>query len=593
MNILGINAYHGDASAVLISDGQLVAAIEEERFRRIKHFAGFPTEAVRACLRIGGLEGRDIQHVGLSRNPRAHLFTKGLFALRHRPDRRVTSDRVAGGRRMHEIPETVAGVLGLKAGEKRPEVHWVEHHPAHLASAFFVSPFEEAAVCAIDGFGDFVSSSSAHGRGGRIDMVERTYFPHSLGMLYLAITQYLGFTNYGDESLVMGLAPYGAPDFTNEVARLVHLRRNGGFELDLSFFSHWSGAASRTWDDAEPKLARVFTEKLEVLLGPARREAEPLTAKHAAIAASVQAVFEDALFHVLNALHQRIPAPGLCLAGGCAMNSLANGKILGRTPFQELFIQPAAADSGSALGAAFWIWHQLLKKPRRFVMKHAYWGPDFQEEEVHAVLSAHAAELEKAGCLVSPFKDTHTLTEFTADRIAKGQIVGWFQGRMEWGACALGNRSILADPRRADMRDVIGDKLMLSEKSRPFGASVLEESHASYIADAVPDPFMMQVYPLQADKRAAVPAVADVDGSARLQSVRLDSNPLYWELIRAFERRTGIPMVLNASFNENEPIVRAPGEALGCFLRTRMDVLVLGNTVVTKADESADHANRV
>jgi len=593
MNILGINAYHGDASAVLVRDGELVAAVEEERFRRIKHVAGFPTEAVRACLKIGGIAGRDVHHIGVSRNPRAHLLGKGLFALRHRAERGADDDRAANDRRVQEIPGTVAGVLGLSAGDKRPEVHWVEHHPAHLASAFFVSPFEESAVCAIDGFGDFVSTSTAHGRANQIDMIERIYFPHSLGLLYLAITQYLGFTSYGDEFKVMGLASYGKPDFTNEVGKLVRLRRNGGFELDLSYFSHVSGGASMTWADGEPTLGRVFTEKLEALLGPARQSDERLTEKHAAVAASVQAVFEEAFFHVLNALHARIPATSLCLAGGCAMNSVANGKIRNHTPFEEVFIQPAAADNGTALGAAFWVWNHLLKKPRHFVMKHAFWGPAFDEAELRSLLHARADEVQAAGGVVTEFKDSYTLTEFVADRIAKGQIVGWFQGRMEWGARALGNRSILADPRRADMRDLINEKIKFREQFRPFALSLLEEAHSVFFVDSAPDPFMMQVYPFQADKRTVVPAVTHVDGSGRLQAVRLDANPLYWELIRAFERRSGVPMVLNTSFNENEPIVHEPGEALDCFLRTRMDVLVLGNTVVTRADESVQHANRV
>jgi carbamoyltransferase len=580
MNILGINAYHADASAVLVRDGQLVAAIEEERFRRIKHFAGFPTEAVRACLKIGGLTGRDIHHIGVSRNPRAHLLGKGLFALRNRQDR--TDDRAANESRVQGIPETVADVLGLKPGEKRPELHWVEHHPAHLASAFFVSPFEEAAVCAIDGFGDFVSMSSAHGRGNRIDMVERTFFPHSLGMLYLALTQYLGFANYGDEFKVMGLAAYSKPDFTKEIARLVRLRRNGGFELDLSYFSHGSAGPSRTWDEGGPKPGRVFTDKLEALLGPARRRDDPLTEKHGAIAASAQVVFEDAFFHVLGALHQRIPAPGLCLAGGCAMNSAANGKIRGRTPFEEVFIQPAAGNNGGALGAAYWIWHQVLKQPGRFVMKHAYWGPAFEEAELHAVLRARADDLNNAGCVVTQFRDTYTLTEFTADRLAKQQIVGWFQGKIEWGSRTLGNRSILADPRRADMRNVIEEKMNLRERFWPFSASVLAEGYFSYFAGSMPDPFMMQISPIHADKRSAIQAVTHVDGSGQPHTVTVEANPLYWELIRAFERRTGIPMVLNTSFSENEPIVHQPADALDCFLRTGMDVLVLGNTVVTK-----------
>ena len=586
MNILGINAYHGDASAVLVRDGELVAAVEEERLRRIKHIAGFPTEAIRSCLKIGGITGRDIHHVAVSRNPRAHVWRKGLFALQHRPGKGMISDRAANYQRVQEIPATVAQVLDLKAGDKRPEVHWVEHHPAHLASAFFVSPSEEAAVCAIDGFGDFASTSGAHGRGNQIDMIDRIYFPHSIGLFYLAITQYLGFMNYGDEFKVMGLAPYGRPDFKKEIAQLIHLRKNGTFELDLPYFSHWSGGAAMTWDDGEPKLEPVFTDKLEALLGPARRDPnEPLTDRHEAIAASLQAVFEDAYFHVLNALYKRIPAPSLCLAGGCAMNSVANGKIRECTPFEDVFIQPAASDNGTALGAAYWVWHQVLKKPRHFVMKHAFWGPQFDQTELGAAMNARADELNAAGCVLSEFQDTYTLTEFTADRLAREQIVGWFQGRMEWGARALGNRSILADPRRAGMRDILNEKIKLREKFRPFAPSLLEEAHGEYFVDSRPDPFMMQVYPFLAERRARVPAVAHVDGTGRIQTVSLDANPLFWELIRAFERRSGVPMVLNTSFNENEPIVHSPGEAVDCFLRTGMDVLVLGNAVLTKPEQ--------
>jgi carbamoyltransferase len=584
MNVLGINAYHGDVSAVLVRDGELIAAVEEERFRRINHVAGFPTEAIRACLRIGGITGHDIRHVGVSRNPRAHHWRKSLLAFRHRPDGSILGDRPANYSRVGAIPETIAEVLELKTGERRPEVHWVEHHPAHLASAFFVSPFEEAAVCAIDVFGDFVSTSLAHGREHRLDLVERTYFPHSLGLLYLAITQHLGFLDYGDEFKVMDLAPYGSPDFKKEVGQLIQLRRGGGFELDLSYFSHGSSEASITWDDGEPKLGRVFSAKLETLLGPARTADQPLTERHGAIAASLQAVFEDAAFHVLNGLHALIPAPSLCLAGGCALNGVANGKIRERTPFQEVFIQPAAGDDGTALGAAYWVWNQILGQPRRFVMKHAYWGPSFDETEIRAALDARASELASKQCVISHFQDSRTLTEFSADRIARGQVVGWFQERMEWGARALGNRSILANPRRADMPEILDTRIELREKFRPFAASILEDAHAEYFAGSGPDPFMMQVCPIQADKRAAVPAVTHVDGTARVQTVSLDANPLYWELIRAFARRTGVPIVLNTSFNENEPIVHQPAEALDCFLRTGMDVLALGNTVITKPD---------
>jgi carbamoyltransferase len=586
--ILGINAYHGDVSAVLVRDGELVAAAEEERFRRIKHVAGFPAEAIRTCLAMAGLTGRDVDHVAVSRNPKAHLLRKALFALRHRPGTGLVRDRAANYRRVGAVPDTVADVLGLSGSDRRPRIHWVEHHPAHLASAFFVSPFDAAAVCAIDGFGDFVSTSWAAGRGAHFDILHRTYFPHSLGLLYLAITQYLGFLKFGDEYKVMGLAPYGQADMVEPLRRLVHLRPGGGFELDLSYFRHWSGGAGMTWDDGEPVLEPVFTPQLEALLGPARPPDEPVTPRHEAIAASLQVVFEEAAFHVLNGLYAATRQPRLCLAGGCAMNSVANGKIRTHTPFEDVYIQPAAGDNGTALGAAFFVWHQVLGQPRRFVMRHSYWGPSFGSSDVEAALDARGADLLRLGCRRRSFASRAALCEWTAARLAEGLIVGWFQGRMEWGARALGNRSILADPRRADMREIINTKIKFREKFRPFAPSILEEACSQYFTDSVADPFMIQVYPVQADKRAVIPAVTHVDGSGRLQTVSRESNGLYWELIRAFERRTGVPVLLNTSFNENEPIVHRPAEALDCFLRTRMDVLVVGDHVVTKAGVDID-----
>ena len=582
MNILGINAYHADVSAVLVRDGQLVAAVEEERFRRVKHVAGFPVEAIRACLEMGGIRGADVDHVGVSRNPRAHLARKAWFALRHRPDKSLLRDRAANYQKVNGIPAAIAEALGLAPADRRPSVHWVEHHPAHLASAFFVSPFDQAAVCAIDGFGDFVSTSWATGRDRRLDVVHRTYFPHSLGLLYLAITQYLGFMRFGDEFKVMGLAPYGSPDFTKEIGQLLHLRPGGGFELDLSFFRHWSGGAGMTWTEGEPSVEAVYSPKLETLLGPARRPDEPLTARHEAIAASLQAVFERAAFHVLRGLHARTRLDRLCLAGGCAMNSVANGKIRSETPFTDVYIQPAAGDNGTALGAAYYVWNQVLGQPRGFVMRHGYWGPSFGPDAVESALTSRGDDLGAQGCVVRRIADDQELYEWTAARIANGEVVGWFQGRMEWGARALGNRSILADPRRADMREIINTKIKFREKFRPFAPSVLEEAHAAYFSGSAPDPFMMQVYPVQADKQAVVPAITHVDGSGRLQTVNAEGNDRYWSLIRAVERQTGVPIVLNTSFNENEPIVHQPSEAIDCFLRTRMDALVIGNHVVVK-----------
>ncbi len=582
MVILGVNAYHGDASAAIVVDGRLVAAVEEERFNRVKHWAGIPAEAMRTCLAMAGRRADEVDHFAVSRNPRAHVLRKLWLAARSRPSLSLVADRGRNWRRVSGVDVAIAGALGLESAHVRRRLHHVEHHPAHLASAFFVSPFDEAACGSIDGFGDFVSTCQAVGRGSRLDTLRRVFFPHSLGLVYLAVTQYLGFPRYGDEYKVMGLAPYGSPDYTDRLRRLLRLTDDGGFELDLDYFGHWPGGASMTWEAGEPTLGPVYTPKLEALLGPARRTDEPIAPRHEAIAASLQVVFEEAAFHVLGALHRRTRLRRLCLAGGCAMNSVANGKIRERTPFEEVYVQPAAADNGTALGAAFHVWNHVLGRPRGFVMDHAYWGPAFSEAEIQREVDAHGAELARAGACAIRHETEDDLCRWTAGRIAVGKVVGWFQGAMEWGARALGNRSILADPRRPDMREIINTKIKLRERFRPFAPSILEEAIDDYFVGAVPDPFMIQVYPLRPDRRAAIPAVTHVDGSGRIQSVSRHGNSLYWQLIKAFEKQTGVPVLLNTSFNENEPIVLRPAEALACFLRTRMDVLVMGRHALEK-----------
>ena len=581
MNILGINAYHADASAVLVSDGVLVAAVEEERVRRIKHVAGVPAGAVRALLEHAGLGLDDIDAIAVSRDPKAHLLRKALFAVRHRPDPHLVAGRLRNAARVSDLATTLASGLGADVRALRPRLRWVEHHPAHLASAFFVSPYEDAAVCAIDGFGDFVSTSSAYGCGPHMTGIRRMFFPHSLGLVYLAITQFLGFWDYGDEYKVMGLAPYGLPDYVDRMRRLIRLRPEGRFTLDLSYFRHWSEGVAMTWEDGAPRLGATFTDKLAHLLGTPRRPNEALTDRHRALAASCQLVFEETAFHVLNAVHRRTRLPRLCIAGGCAMNSVMNGKIREHTPFRDVYVQPASADNGTALGAAFHLWHQVLRRPRRFVMEHAYWGPECGEAAIASALArAHAA---LAGCVVTRIDDDDDRSRWAAARIADGGIVGWFQGRMEWGARALGNRSILADPRRTDMRDRINARIKLREPFRPFAPSILEEALDEYFTGAVKDPFMAQVYPVRKDKRDLIPAVTHVDGSGRLQTVSRRTNPRYWDLIKAFEAITGVPLVLNTSFNENEPIVLRPEEAIDCFVRTGMDALVVGRYAIARS----------
>ncbi len=582
MNILGLNAYHGDVSAALVRDGQLIAAVEEERYRRIKHVAGFPAAAIRACLEMGGIAPSDVDVFAVSRDPRAHLLRKVWFLLRHRPKGTVAS-RARNMVSLRALPSTLAEALALDEARVRARMQYVEHHPAHLASAAFVSPFDEAAVCAIDGFGDFVSTSWGRVAGSRIDIDRHVFFPHSLGLLYLAITQFLGFPNYGDEFKVMGLAPYGEPRYVREIESLLHLRDDGGFELDLSCFRHWSDGVQMTWEDGEPRLGAVFTPRLESLLGPARSREEPVAAKHEAIAASLQVVYERAALHVLRHVQKAAGSTKLCLAGGCAMNSVANGKIREQTSFREVFIQPAAGDNGTALGAAFYAWNQIAGRPRGFVMEHGYWGPSFDDDAIVAALDSEQAAIAGRGCARHAWPDETALDDWTAAQIADGRVVGWFQGRMEWGARALGNRSIVADPRRADMREIINTRIKFRERFRPFAPSVAEEALDDWFVGATPDPFMLQVYPVRPDKRSVVPAITHVDGSGRLQTVSRRTNARYYNLIKAFGRRTGVPMLLNTSFNENEPIVLTPAQALDCFLRTSMDVLVIGRHVLERA----------
>ena len=584
--VLGLSAYHGDAAAALVVDGRLVAAAAEERFTRIRHCAGFPREAARACLAMAGIDARDVTRFAVGRDPRAHLWKKALFALARRPGWGLIADRARNRRAVGDAAQAIGDALGLGAEGVRQRLRWVEHHPAHLASAYLASPFEEAAACAIDGFGDFVSTSWAHGRGSRLDVLRRLHFPHSLGLLYLAVTQHLGFPRYGDEYKVMGLASYGLPEQAPLLRRLLRLEPDGGFRLDLAYFRHAREGTSMTWADGEPAIGPVGSPRLAELLGPARRPEDPLTARHQALAASLQAVFEEAVFHVLGALQRRTGLRRLCLAGGCAMNSVANGKIRERTGFADLYVQPAAGDDGTALGAALHAAHEGGAPPPRFAMTHGYWGPEFDDGAVDRALDASRAALAAEGCQVREFPDDESLGAHAAERLADGQVLGWFQGRMEWGPRALGNRSILADPRRADMRETLNARIKLRESFRPLAPSLLEEALGTYFADAVPDPFMVEVHPVRPDKRAEIPAVTHVDGSGRPHTVTRDANPRFWQLLMAFARRTGVPVLLNTSFNENEPIVHRPEEAIACFLRTRMDGLVVGRRAITKRDRS-------
>jgi len=580
--VLGINAYHGDSSACLVQDGKLIAAAEEERFRRIKHWAGFPREAIQYCLDEASIGLEEIEHIALNRNPKANLLHKALFAFRNYPSLDLVKDRLRNALKVREIREQLAEEFRIHPESLKAHVHHIEHHAAHLASAFLVSPFDEAAVVSVDGFGDFVGAMWGSGKGNRLDIRGRIFFPHSLGLYYLSLTQFLGFPKYGDEYKVMGLAGFGEASQMEAMRRIVKVNSKGSFELALKYFIHHSEGVTMTWDGGEPHMGRVYSREMERLLGPARHSGESIEKRHQDVAASLQAMYEEAFFRLLNHVYEKTRIPCLCLAGGCAMNSVANGKIFDQTPFEEVYIQPAAGDAGGALGAAFYVWNHELNQPRDFVMEGAYWGPAFSEAELREAIGLRRRELERMECKVEQISNDAELCKRTAKEIADGKVIGWFQGRMEWGPRALGNRSIVVDPRRAEIKDVLNARIKRREPFRPFAPSVLMERVGEYFARDYPDPFMIKVYPIRPEKRAEIPAVTHVDGTGRLQTVRQEDNPLYWRLIKEFEKITGVPVVLNTSFNENEPIVCRPHEAIECFLRTKMDVLVMGKLMVKR-----------
>ncbi|MBI5925018.1 MAG: carbamoyltransferase [Aquabacterium sp.] len=576
--ILGINAYHGDSSACILKGGVLIAAAEEERFRRLKHWAGFPSEAIRYCLEEAGVGLEEVDHLAINQDAKANLWKKVSFTLGKRPELEMILSRFKNKQERSSVEEELEKALG---GRFRGRVHHIEHHLAHLSSAFDVSPFNEAVVVSIDGFGDFASAAWGIGHGAQLTVEEKIYFPDSLGIFYQALTQWLGFPNYGDEYKVMGLAPYGSPVFMKEMREIVSVHDDGRFSLNLKYFRHHKEKIEYAWGGGDPSVGRLFTAELESLLGPARAANEELTQRHKDIARSVQAMYEEAFFSLLNVLHRRHRMDHLCLAGGCAMNSVANGKVYKNTPFKQLYVQSAAGDAGGAIGAAFVVWHEM-GGARSFTMDHAYWGPSASDREVVELLDRCQVALKDQGCRVNRASDEQDLCEQVAQAIAAGKVIGWFQGRMEWGPRALGNRSILGDPRRADMKDVLNLKIKRRESFRPFAPSVLSHAVPEWFDETDDVPFMMQVYPIKEGKQALVPAVTHVDGSGRLQTVHERGNPRYFKLISRFSELTGVPMVLNTSFNENEPVVCRPEEALNCFMRTKMDMLALGDWIIER-----------
>ncbi|ELP34408.1 carbamoyltransferase family protein [Rhodopirellula baltica] len=573
MNIIGINAYHGDASASIVIDGQLVAAVEEERFNRIKHWAGFPSQSIQYCLDVAGLGIEDLDHVAVSFDPRANLGKRLKFVASHRPSARAILDRLRRQGKTLGMEDQLAHGLGVKRDSIRAAFHRIEHHQTHVAAGFLLSPFQESAVLSVDGMGDFTSTMTAHAQGTTWNEFDRVYFPHSIGFLYSTITMFLGFPYYGDEYKVMGLAPYGEPEFVDEIRQMIR-PKGDTFELNLDYFVHHKSGVKMIWNDGAPIVEPFHSPKLIELLGPMRTKEEEMTPRHDNIAKSLQVVTEEIILHMLNRLHDKTKSDNICMTGGVAMNSVANGKITTHTPFKNVYIPAGAADNGTSFGAAFYVWNNILGNARRFAQDHAYWGCESTDDEC-------AIAIQHAGL---PFDrmEPAALVDATTDLMLDGKVVGWFQGRMEFGARALGNRSLIADPRRTDMRDIINLRIKFREKFRPFAPSILEEQVGEWFEIDEATPYMEKVFPIRKEKQELIPAVTHVDGSGRLQSVSEKTNPLYHALITRFFEKTGVPIILNTSLNENEPVVRTPAEAISCFLRTDMDALVLGNCVIDR-----------
>ena len=515
-----------------------------------------------------------MDHIGISRDPNANILRKAKHLIRRGPTSQLLLDRLRNRRVVGNISTVLCEHLNVNRRDLKASFHNVEHHRAHMASTFFVSPFENAAVLSIDGMGDFTSTMWGTGNGNKFDVSSSIHFPHSIGILYTAVSQWLGFNHYGDEGKVMGLAPYGEPHYVDKLRRILRVQADKTFEVDQTYLRYQAEGGTMSWTGGKPKIGRLYSNKFTKLFGDPRQPNETLTSYHNDIAASLQAITEEAEFALLEKLYTETGCDNLCMAGGVALNSVFNGKVLPNTDFNEIYIQPASSDAGTALGVCYYIYHQLLGFPRTYNMTHAYTGPQFSNGDVESALNRHSLEYSTL--------DLPVLVKDTAKLIEKGNVIGWFQGRMEWGPRALGNRSIIADPRHSSTQDLLNSRIKNRESFRPFAPAVLEEHVGDYFDQSYPDPFMLKVYGVLPDKRDIIPAVTHVDGSGRLQTVTSDSSLPYYELINAFYERTGVPVLLNTSFNENEPIVCTPEEAIACFMRTKMDVLVIGNYMVKK-----------
>ncbi len=573
MYTLGINAYHGDSSACLYKDTELLCATEEERINRIKHWAGLPIEAIRFCLTDASIELKDLDNICISRDPKAKLKDKVLHSLKNRVSIKAILSRGANSLKIGGLKDDIAKAFEVDPKTLKAKVHFIEHHRAHMASSFFISPFEESAILSVDGMGDFTSTMRGLGKGNQLTVLDSVTYPHSIGIFYTSFTQYLGFPHYGDEYKLMGLSPYGSPKYVDKIlGEVIRLKSNGLFELNGDYFRHFREGVHMSWEGGSPEIGPIFSKKMIETFGPSRKKGEQLLQHQMDLAASVQEVCEQIIFRMAEDLYQKTGLKNLCLTGGVAQNSMANGKIVRNTSFERLFVPPAGHDAGTATGSALYYLHQLRHKKRPSYSVQAYTGIQFSDEQIKDFLDSR-------NIVYKQFEEKELL-DWLSTQLMQGAVVGWFQGRAEFGPRALGNRSILVDPTRKDAKALLNDKIKKRESFRPFAPSILEEYVAEYFVQVDDVPFMEKVFDIIPEKQKIIPAVTHVNGTGRLQTVSSVSNPKYHALISKFFEKSGVPILLNTSFNENEPIVNTPEHALDCYLRTNMDILVIGNFVI-------------
>ena len=574
MYILGINAFHGDSSACLIKDGVVVCATEEERIRRIKHWAGFPSEAIKFCLNDEGITIDMIDHITISRNPKINLQKKILYIFKNPLSILSSLQRFINSKKVVSIKKELELIFEIPSNKIKSKIHNIEHHRSHIGSSFFASSFKNAAILSIDGFGDFTSTMTALGSENKFKILNEINYPHSLGIFYTTVTQFLGFPNYGDEYKVMGLAPYGNPKYLKELEKIIYITDNGSFKLNKKFFKHFNEGVDMDWDGGNSKIESLFTKEWENLFGRSRNINEEIEKWHIDLACSVQRHTEKIMFHILNDLYDKTKCENLCMSGGVAQNSVVNGKILENTPFKNLYVPSAGNDAGTSIGSAMYLHNQILGNNRMPEITTAFFGYKTTHAKIIKLLNSQNIKFLKV--------TEENLYKIVVDKIISGGVIGWFQGRAEFGPRALGHRSIIVDPRRKDAKDLLNDKIKRRESFRPFAPSILKEHISDYFIQNSHVPFMEKVYEIKENKYDEIPAVTHVDGTGRLQSVDSKVSPKYYNLINEFYKRTGTPILLNTSFNENEPIVNKPEEALDCFLRTEMDMLVMENIIIER-----------